>query len=84
MLTIIIICLWIAVIVFVGGFIFTGVQALPRMANEETQRRQKEKDYLANIEHYKELDMFLYEHFLRINPYRRDVYYLKPPEYRPK
>ena len=84
MLTIIIICLWIAVIVFVGGFIFTGVQALPRMANEETQRRQKEKDYLASIEHYKELDMFLYEHFLRINTYRRDVYYLKPPEYRPK
>ena len=84
MLTIIIICLWIAVIVFVGGSIFTGVQALPRMSNEETQRRQKEKDYLASIEHYKELDMLSYEHFLRINPYRRDVYYLKPSEYRPK
>lgn len=84
MLTIIIICLWIAVIVFVGGTIITGAMALPRMAKEENHRRQKEKDYLASIEHYKTLDMFLYEHFIEINPYKRDVYYLKPSEYRPK
>ena len=54
------------------------------MAKEEKYRKIKEKEYLDSIEHYKKTSMFLYEHHLDMNPYKRERYYLHQLKHSPK
>lgn len=63
--------------------VFEFIHTLIKMAKEEKYRKIKEKEYLASIEHYKKTSMFLYEHHLDMNPYKRERYFLHRLKHNP-
>lgn len=75
---------WIIIIGALIGALISGIRALPRIAREEQFRQQKEKEYYASIEKWKEIDIEMYKTIADINPFDYKTYYAKPPEYRPK
>lgn len=84
MFTLFVIMLWVIIIGALLGAAISGIKALPDVAREEQFRQQKEKEYYASIEKWKEIDIEMYKTLADINPFDYKTYYAKPPEYRSK
>ncbi|WP_407399991.1 hypothetical protein [Anaerovibrio sp.] len=84
MFTLFVIMLWVIIIGALIGAVIKGIKALPTVAKEEQFRQQKEKEYYASIEKWKEIDIEMYKTLADINPFDYKTYYAQPKEYRPK